>query len=159
MSYPALVIYGTESDYKDHFREKYCQKVLATFDGITVGFTHSDFKHAFYQASGNQRKGAFSKDRARRIDWIEAALGDQTAQLHCGWHAVRKQVDTTRRVALVQNNYVVVIQLLSKSNKARFVTAYAASRSTVQRIKNSRKWSCSEEGDEPDTPDKHEKDR
>jgi len=139
MSYPPLVILASEADYEKHFRQKYCHNLLMTFDGIGVRFSHADFRHAFYQDSAKQKKASFSKARARKIDWIEAALQDKNAELRCGWHRSRKKVDPTRRVALLEKNYVVVVQMLP-SGGARFITAYEASRSTVEHIRKSPKW-------------------
>jgi hypothetical protein len=140
MTYPPLVILGSENDYQSHFLSEYCRTPTVTFDGISVRFTQRDFQDAFYESSGRHTT-RFSRARARKIDWIGAALRDNAAELFCGWDKSRKKVDSTRRIALVNDSYVVVIQLLT-GNKARFVTAYTASASTVARIRSMPQWSA-----------------
>ena len=82
----------------------------------------------------------FSIKRAKRIDWIKAALQDTDAELYVGWDGRRKRYDRRHRVTLVVGNYVVVIRL-SGIKKAQFVTAYVAdSPSTLQKIKRNPKW-------------------
>ncbi|MFP3975847.1 MAG: hypothetical protein ACLFVK_06460 [Dehalococcoidia bacterium] len=122
-----MVKYTTEDEYRRHFRQKYCQARIATFDGILVRFSMKDFDHAFYECSTSiwPSKNKFSLPRAERIDWIEAALLDNTAKLKIGWDNKKKKLNKSRRVIVANGNYVVVIQLL-KSGNARFITAFLA---------------------------------
>ena len=142
MSYPRLLKYTTEADYREHFRQKYCAGPIFTHDGIPVRFSPKDFNHAFYESSSNKQrdKSIFSTVRSERIDWIAEALMDRKAKLHPGWDSKRKIYDSTRRVSLANGDYIVVIQLL-KSGKARFKTAYLANNThTLLKIKSSPQW-------------------
>ena len=142
MTYPCLVKYLTWDEYRRHFKNKYCKKVIKTFDGILVRSMEKDFDHAFYESSSelSGKKDALSKTRAERIDWIETALLDPSAELYCGWNKRKNQFDNKRRVALVKGNYVVVIQIL-KSGNARFITAFVADTPrTLVKIKQCPKW-------------------
>ncbi|MCP3683084.1 MAG: hypothetical protein GY861_10375 [bacterium] len=137
MAYPPLVKYKNEDEYRQHFRDKYCSKPLTTYDDISVRFQNSDFSHAFYETEGKDR---FSTIRAERIDWIEAALQDENAELYAGWDNKKKSYNPSRRVAVANNNYVVIVQIY-KNNKAVFITAFVAdSRKTLQKIRTSKKW-------------------
>jgi len=88
----------------------------------------------------SQVKDAFSSERAQRIDWIKYALEDPNAELYVGWDKKKKKHDPSHRVALVVNDYIVVIRI--RNNKtAQFVTAYVADTpSTLAKIKGSPKW-------------------
>jgi len=55
--------------------------------------------------------------------WIKDTLEDTTALLKQGWIYATKTYDNNRRVALVKDNYVVIIMIYAP-RKARFVTAY-----------------------------------
>jgi hypothetical protein len=129
------------AEYRAHYERVYCQGTITTFDGIAVRFRKSRFDHCFYESTQrNQMKDAFSILRAKRIDWITAALQDANAELHVGWDGKKKRYDRDHRVALVAGDYVVVIRL-SGSLTAQFVTAYVAdSPSTLAKIKGSPKW-------------------
>ena len=112
-----------------------------TFDGFAVRFRKGRFNHCFFESSNrNGVKDKFSKKRAERIDWIKAALEDPNAELYMGWDKKKKRDDKRHRVALVVNDYVVVIRL-HNNKKAQFVTAYVAdSLSTLNKIKRNPKW-------------------
>jgi hypothetical protein len=138
---PPLVCYGTVDEYRAHFERVYCQEPITTFDWIVVRFRKSRFDHCFYESTRrNQVKDAFSALRAERIDWIKATLQDPNAELYVGWDGKKKRYDRSHRVALVVDDYVVVIRL-SGNQTAQFVTAYVAdSPSTLAKIKGSPKW-------------------
>lgn len=142
MTYVPLVKYAKDDDYRLHFERKYCYHRLQTFDAISVRFNKTDFDHAFYESSGisGREKDIFSLTRAQRIDWIEKALLDVNAELYQGWDKKRNVIDPTRRVAVVDNNYVVIIQIF-KNGGARFISAFVAdSYRTILMIKSSPKW-------------------
>lgn len=143
MSYPPLVAYSSQDDYRRHFQGKYCKKPLLTFDGIAVIFTHRDFDHAFFESSlvRGQRKDVFSKSRAERIDWIEVALAESDAELYCGWDKRKKTYTAAKRLALVNRNYLVIIRITGE-NRARFVTAFVVDNvlGTLLRIRTSPEW-------------------
>lgn len=112
-------------EYKQMFISEYCNnQSITTFDNIKVKFYPEDFDHAFYTSSDwiVKDKSVFSTSRAEKILWIKEALNDGNAILKQGWDNKRKQVDPTRRVAVVNKNYIVVIKILN--SKARFITAY-----------------------------------
>jgi len=141
LAYPPLVKYGNPEDYRAHFERVYCQNTIPTFDGIQVRFRQNRFEHCFYESTRrNKIKDQFSSLRAERIDWIKAALQDPNADLYVGWDSRRRRHDRTHRVAVVVNDYVVIIRLTGQQ-KSDFVTAYVAdSQSTIARITKSPKW-------------------
>jgi hypothetical protein len=84
---PALVIYMTEAEYRDHYERIYCRTVIHTFDGIRVFFPKQQFDDAFYESVDRKArdKSRFSTERAQRINWILAGLQDATAELYQWW--------------------------------------------------------------------------
>jgi hypothetical protein len=128
-------------DYRDYFRDKYCIEGVTTFDNIAVSFRRQDFDHCCFESSRRDgNKDIFSKVRAERLNWIEAALTDPSADLFLGWNAKKKRNDPSRRVAVIDTNYVAVIRLISPTTAA-FVTAYLAdSASTISRILKNPRW-------------------
>jgi hypothetical protein len=138
---PKLVTYTTEQEYKTHFERVYCQGAIYTFDSIRVYFKKSDFQHCMYESSKrNKDKDQFSIARSQRIDWIKATLESPHADLYEGWDKTNQCYDKTRRVAIVYQDYVVVIRISTKNhNQATFVTAYVADNS-ISKIRKSPKW-------------------
>jgi len=136
--YPPLVSYKNEAEYRIHYETIYCQGQLKTFDNVFVRFRKRNFNHCFYRSTyRNGVKDAFDRKRAERIDWIKTTLEDPDAELHEGWDKRTKSYDSSRRVALVKGNYLVVIQFTGTS-KADFVTAYLVdSEDSLQKIKKS----------------------
>ena len=133
MPYPPLLNHNTPAEYRTHFENIYCRGPITTFDGIGVRFRGSDFNHCFFESTQHDgNKDAFSIQRAERMDWIKAALQDENADLYQGWDKRRKRYGRTRRVALVQTNYVVVIAI-TRQNMADFTTAYVADAPAVGR--------------------------
>lgn len=141
-SYPPLVTYATEAEYRQHYERVYCQGTITTFDSKEVRFRKNRFDHCFFESTNrNGIKDLFSTKRARRIDWIKVALQDHNADLYVGWDRKRKRHDKNHRVAIVVRDYVVVIRLIGNHN-AEFVTAYVAdSSSTLSQIKMGPRWS------------------
>lgn len=91
-------------------------------------------------------KDLFSQKRAERMDWVQAALQDATADRYCGWDKDRRRYDRSRRVTVVMGDYVVVIAITSPTT-AEFVTAFVADTpgrpgrlSTIDQIKRGPKW-------------------
>jgi len=144
MSYPGLVRYNTENEYRKHYEAGYCTKKsdIKTFDGIPVYFKKNSFDHAFYESSHRGKtKNTFSRQRAERVDWIATALADASGELYIGWDKKRKRFDKTRRVCIVQRNYVVVIRFNRLRTKAFFVTAFVADTpKTIRKIRRNPKW-------------------
>lgn len=146
MEYPSLVKYDSSVQYRQHFEDIYCRGPLATFDGIQVRFRRKDFNHCFFE-SVKSKNDTFSPERAERMDWIKAALEDPSSELHVGWNKIKRRYDTKRRVAIVMNNYIVII-FIKGDLSADFCTAYLADTeplkgqnlSTLELIKLSPKW-------------------
>ena len=92
MIYPSLVYYQTIAEYRSHYKRVYCQKPIRTFDGIAVRFRNDIFDHCFFESTQrNQVKDVFSNTRAKRIDWIKAALGLGPNFAH---NLLRNRIDT-----------------------------------------------------------------
>ena len=147
MPLPGLVKYDTPADYKAHFERVYCRGVVTTFDGIRVYFSPGKFGHCFYESSmrdGN--KDVFSAVRAERIDWIGATLAHRDASLYQGWNNEDRTADPVRRVAVVFEDFVVVVEMGLKQSgelKANFVTCYQADNS-IGKIRSSPVWAREE---------------
>jgi len=145
LDYPPLVYYATIDEYKTHFEAMYCQDPIDTFDAIPIRFRKDDFDHAFYESSRRDgQKDVFSSARSKRIDWIKYALQDPTSELYEGWDNKRRVDDKTRRVVLVQGDYVVVVRLRKTAQAittGRFVTAYVVdSTYAIAMIRSHPKW-------------------
>jgi hypothetical protein len=90
----------------------------------------------------NETKDVFSKERSERIDWIKATLESAGADLYQGWDKKRKRYDPNVRVAVVHEEFVVVIRMRrpgSGAREASFKTAYLADNS-ISKIRGSPKW-------------------
>lgn len=148
MQYPPLVKGLTVEQYRDRFERMYCRGPIETFDGIKVRFEKSDFNHCFFSSTRrNREKDKPDQNRLERIDWIKTSLEDPGADLRQSYNRNTKAYDPTRRLALVQRNYAIVIRIISPGH-ARFVTAFLADEkpmpgkmlSTVQMIRLNPKW-------------------
>lgn len=143
MSEPPKVIYVTEDEYRQHFDRVYCSGAILTSDGIPVRFRKEDFDHCMYESSKrNHIKDVFSKNRAARIDWIKATLENPEAELYEGWDKQRKRYDSDSRVAVVYEEFVVVVRIKNKKGggpSAQFVTAHLADNS-IAKIRAGPKW-------------------
>lgn len=143
MPCPPKVAYPTELEYRQHFERVYCAGPVVTADGIPVRFRKHDFDHCMYESSQrNDSKDLFSKDRSERIDWIKATLENPASELYVGWDKKKKRYDSASRVAVVFEEFVVVIRIKTATNGSRtgqFVTAYLADNS-IGKIKGSPKW-------------------
>lgn len=115
----------SEVELRELWNVEYCESVIFTFDEIRVQFFASMFDHCFYESSNrkNKDKSILSYNRLEKIFWIKDALTDPEAVLKVGWDSKEKTYNQSRRVALVKENYVVVI-VIFKEKKARFITAY-----------------------------------
>lgn len=146
MTFPAFVIYKTALEYKEHFKSVYCRNDIYTFDEIRVYFKEDKFNHSFYESPtrDGRKSSQISLDRAKRIDWIKYVLENSGASLYQGWNKDAKRHEPDRRVSLVLDSYVVVIELSFKLDgtlKANFVTAYLLVGSeTIKKIKSGPIW-------------------
>lgn len=140
---PGLLILETETEYLEYFRKEYCRNRIITFDGIRVYFRENRFFHAFYESTNRDgRKDQFSKIRAQRMEWIRATLENANSDLYQGWDKHKRRYDPGRRVCVVYEDFVVILQMRLKANgelKAEFVTCYQADNS-IGKIKRSPKW-------------------
>jgi len=122
--------------------ETYCKNPIKTFDNIEVYFYSNMFDHCFFE-SHNRKKGdksILSYNRLEKIYWIKDALEDPSSLIKMGWDSKTKSYDHSRRVTLVKGNYIVVI-LIYRHKKARFITAYEVNDDeNLRKIKNSPNW-------------------
>ncbi len=143
MALPPLVHYAIATEYRLHYQRNYCRGSIQTFDGIRVFFAPAKFEHAFYESTQRDgRKDAFSPVRAERIDWIKATLENPQADLYQGWNKGARGYDMTSRVAVVYEDFVVVVALrLTREGalKANFVTCFQADNS-IGKIRTSPAW-------------------
>lgn len=143
MALPALVHYRTIQQYRAHFERVYCQGPIATFDGIPVYFRKTNFDHCMFESSKRDgTKDEFSTTRSRRIDWIRATLTNPKATLYQGWDSRKKRCDPSRRVAVVYEDFVVIIRVRMRKDGSRvadFLTAYQADVS-IARIRAMPVW-------------------
>jgi len=129
-------------EYRSLFDETYCMAPITTFDGIEVKFYPNMFEHAFYESYDNMKKdkSLFSYNRAEKIMWIKETLEDPTAILKQGYLKKTKSYTDSRRVAIVKNDYVVIIRFYDISfKKAKFITAFEAYNS-INEILGSPDW-------------------
>jgi hypothetical protein len=144
MSVPPLLELDTRLAYKNHYERHYCRGNIVTHDGIRIYFKPQKFGHAFYcNASGRSgAKDEFDEERAKRMDWVKLTLQHPEAELFVGWNKDDKCHEDTRRVSVVYEEFVVIIEL-SLSNKGElkgnFITCYLADRSIVK-IKSGPLW-------------------
>ena len=138
LAYPPFVHYQTRLEYRDHYERVYCRGPIHTFDGLSVRFRKSQFAHCFFE-SVTSKDDTFSPRRAERIDWIKAALDDGNAELRLGWDNRRKRAANDRRVAIVVQDYVVIIRIVRQA-RAEFVTAFVAGRRTLRMIRTNPLW-------------------
>lgn len=140
---PPLLKLADQPAYRTHFERTLCRGGVVTHDGIPVYFRKSEFDHAFFESS--DRRGAndvFSLNRAMRMDWIAVALADPNAACFQGWNSKERRYDPTRRVAVVIDDFVIVIGIRMKrdgSLKANFITCYQAENS-INKIRQSPRW-------------------
>ena len=144
MTVPALLTLASPKEYRQHYQRNYCRGNIVTNDGIRVYFKPQKFDHAFYENSRGRSgaKDAFSPERAQRMDWIKATLEHPEAELFVGWNKDKKCHDDTRRVSVVYQNFVVIIELsLNKQGvlKGNFVTCYVADNS-MTKIRKAPAW-------------------
>lgn len=117
----------TEGELRQLWKDEYCDplKPIHTFDKIPVKFYEPMFDHVFFESANRiaRDKSILSLNRLEKMLWIRDTLQDPTSLLKQGWDRDNKTYDNGRRVALVKNNYVVIIRFTGLL-KASFVTAY-----------------------------------
>ena len=145
MAYKKIKSYTmSEAELRQLWKDEYCNKaiVIKTIDNVEVSFYEDMFDHVFYESDNRKKsdKSILSLNRLEKILWIKETLVDDTAILKQGWDKNTKTYDNERRVALVKNNYVVVIRFTAYL-KAKFVTAYEINDDeNLDKVKNSPEW-------------------
>lgn len=143
MAYKKIKSYKfTEDELRQIWQEEYCSQKIFTFDNIEVKFFPEMFDHCFYESANRKKKdkSILSLNRLEKIYWIKETLQDKDALLKQGWIKKNKSYTNSRRVTLVKGNYIVVI-LIFKKNKARFITAYEIDNDeNLEDIKSSPDW-------------------
>tara|TARA_R100000789_G_scaffold33901_1_gene37129 strand:+ start:1628 stop:2101 length:474 start_codon:yes stop_codon:yes gene_type:complete len=143
---PDLVHYDSPVEYKEHYIREYCRNEVVTADGIRIYFKQNKFEHAFYESSNRDgRKDQFSEYRSQRIDWIKATLESSKARLKAGWNKKKRCAEHTSRVAVLLDDFVVIIRMSFRGGKLRgeFVTAYVANNS-MEKIESGPNWDRAE---------------
>lgn len=115
----------SEYEMRAMWKSEYCDIDIYTFDNVKVNFFEKDFNHCFFESSGRKMrdKSILSLNRLEKMLWIKDALQSPDAILKKGWDKKKKRYFDNRRVAIVKNNYVVII-VFTGLLKANFVTAY-----------------------------------
>ncbi|MBU0539891.1 MAG: hypothetical protein KKF24_01010 [Gammaproteobacteria bacterium] len=144
MPLPSFLEYETIAEYKRHYERHYQRASIITCDGIRVYFKPQKFGHAFYQNSQGKAgaKDEFSKERARRMDWIRLTLEHRDALIYLGWNKDARCYEDCRRVSVVFEDFVVVVELSLNTKgelKGNFITCYVADRS-IEKIRNAPMW-------------------
>lgn len=144
----SIVVDEEISFYKSIYNEYYCKTPIETFDNILVFFKENNFEHSFFESINRRAKdkSRFSYKRANRIYWIKWVLENSDAELYKGYNHFTKSYDDSRRISVCVDNYVVVIELNKKKNKAKFITAYVADgingkgERAIDLIKSGERW-------------------
>jgi hypothetical protein len=143
MAYRKIKPYNsTIEELRKIWSDTYCESPVITFDKIEVHFYSNMFDHCFFESHERKKgdKSILSYNRLEKIYWIKDALEDPSSIRKKGWDAKSKSYDKSRRVTLVKDNYVVVF-VLYKEKKARFITAYEVNDVyNLNKIKNSPDW-------------------
>lgn len=115
----------SEAEMRKIWVHEYCQEEIETFDGVMVKFYADMFDHIFYESRDRieKDKSILSLNRLEKMLWIKEVLQDSSAILKKGWNAKDKEYYKDRRVAIIRNNYVVIIRFTGML-KAKLVTAY-----------------------------------
>lgn len=131
-----------EAELRLIWKEVYCESPIVTFDGISVQFYTHMFDHCFYESADRRKKdkSILSLNRLEKIYWIKDALEDPDSMRKIGWDSKTKSYDRSRRVAIVKDNYIVVIMIF-RNKKARFITAFEVNdEENLKKIVNGPDW-------------------
>lgn len=136
----------SESQFRQMWHDEYTSQIIYTHDGIRVHFYDDNFDHAFYESSGRnvgkkdpRHKDVLSMRRLSRMLWIKKVLQDKNARMVMGYDSKKKKYIRNKRVSIVLDKYVVVIQLFGNPIQAKFITAYVADNS-IEKILASPEW-------------------
>ena len=111
---PHLIKEDLEAKMRKLWHEEYCVKPIITFDNVIVHFYDDMFDHCFFESYNRveKDKSILSLNRLEKMLWIKDTLHDK-----------EKKYYSDRRVAIVKQNYVVIIRFTGYL-KAKLVTAY-----------------------------------
>ena len=126
MTYKKIKSYDlSEAELRQIWKNEYCTQKILTFDGVEVKCYEDMFDHIFFESVDriHKDKSILSLNRLEKIYWIKDTLQDAAAILKKGWDNKSKTYFNDRRVAVVKNNYVVIIRMTGLF-KAKLVTAY-----------------------------------
>lgn len=114
-----------EAEMRKIWYDEYCIENIETFDSVKVKFYEDMFDHCFYESANRKEKdkSILSLNRLEKMLWIKDTLQDGDAILKKGWDNYHKNYYPNRRVAIVKENYVVIIRFTGIL-KAKLVTAY-----------------------------------
>lgn len=132
----------TQDDYKKYFINNYCNANIFTYSGIEVKFYPDQFEHSFFESENHKKrdKSLFSLERAQRMTWIKETLQNPNAELYVGWDREKKKYNEDRRISIITpENYVVVLNIIN-DKKAKFITAYLASKTNAKKIRSAPIW-------------------
>lgn len=127
MAYKKIKSYKlSEEEMRKMWQEEYCQQEIYTFDDILVKFYPEMFDHCFYESENRKArdKSILSLNRLEKMLWIKDTLRDAKAILKQGYDKKRNAYDNSRRVAVVKDNYIVIIVIYARKKRARFITAF-----------------------------------
>jgi len=111
--------------------------------GMRVHFNARTFDHAFsessdYRFSDGNHDVPFSKQRARCILWIKEAL-TATAGTIERWNQTRNdsrgRSRQRRMLLVVEERYVIILQVRDKDHELEFITAFIADKNYIKKIK------------------------
>jgi hypothetical protein len=149
---------NTEEDLKEKYRKVYLETYVRNaqghaikiydWHGRRVHFHAGSFDHAFSESSDYRFGGGvhdlpFSKRRARCILWIKEVLSASRGTIECRQQLRRdsRGRPKKRRVLIVvEEKYVVVLQVRDKGQDLEFVTAFIADRGYLRKIQNEGGW-------------------
>ncbi|UJH90558.1 hypothetical protein LZ575_17485 [Antarcticibacterium sp. 1MA-6-2] len=134
----------TEQELREIWHSTYCagNVTIFTLDGVLVKFYEDQFDHCFYESANRKQrdKSILSLNRLEKIYWIKDTLEDPEAILKSGWLRDKQTYNHSRRLALVKENYVVIIRFI-KAERAKFVTAYEINDDeSLEKINESPDW-------------------
>ncbi len=133
-----------EAEMREIWKNEYCKKPIETFDGVLVRFYEDMFDHCFFESANRiaKDKSILSLNRLEKMLWIKSVLQDKDAVLKKGWDNVEKIYFKDRRVAIVKDNYVVIIRFTGVL-KAKLITAFE--KNDIENILESPDFERSEE--------------
>lgn len=124
---------------------------LTLHDGEKAVFFEDRFEHAFftsaYKTYRKYNKGAFDEKRAIRIRWIREILTGKTSGVE-GWHIPSGRRDNSGRPILQRfyvlwdENYLIWLEYLTKTEKWKFSSAYVEPRGKPYIRKLTRMGTC-----------------